>query len=147
VFKFVYDYYLVVVPGNCPRTVKELGGRAIDVARERARLYCLTCAWTARLVAGEVGDFEVTFRVRRRRNRGEGKKAMTVNQARRLQRGDRLTITLPDGSELAATVGDNTARALSGRTQHGELFFIPWDEHQTARVLRRYRRARRGQHG
>jgi hypothetical protein len=65
--KTVRDYYTVTVPGDLADTVTDLAVAAINEARERTRLYCIPAEWTATLIAGEPGDFEVTFRVVRRR--------------------------------------------------------------------------------
>lgn len=65
--KYKYDYYTVSVPGDCYDTREELGQLAIREAEERTKLYCLPCEWTAKLVAGELGDYELSFKVRRKR--------------------------------------------------------------------------------
>ena len=65
----VRDYYTVAVPGDVYDNVEQLGQLAIDEAKGRARLYAVPAAWTATLVSGEVGDYEVTFRVRRVRRK------------------------------------------------------------------------------
>jgi len=65
----VYDYYIIDVPGDCANTIEELGDIAINEARERAKLYCIPCDWCATAISGEVGDFNVRFKVRRRRNK------------------------------------------------------------------------------
>ena len=62
-----YDYYSVDVPGDCADDIATLAGYAINEARERARLYCVPAEWSAQLVCGELGDFNVRFRVRRKR--------------------------------------------------------------------------------
>jgi len=67
--KIVRDYYRVSIPGDCADTIDELGHIAINEARERAKLYCMPADWRATLVRGQLGDFEVTFRVVRYRNR------------------------------------------------------------------------------
>lgn len=73
--KYRYDVYTVTVPGDtndeADRKVwlEEAAGIAINEARERAKLYCMPANWTATLVKGEQGDFEVTFRVVRKRIR------------------------------------------------------------------------------
>lgn len=67
--KYQYDYYTVEVPGDLADTLQELGDHAINEARGRARLYCMPAHWEATHVSGEVGDFTVTFRVCRKRNR------------------------------------------------------------------------------
>jgi hypothetical protein len=67
--RFVYDYYKVSVPGDCDDSIEALADIAINQAREQARLYCIPCAWNAELVSGELGDFECTFKVTRKRNR------------------------------------------------------------------------------
>ena len=64
-----YDYYNIEVPGDCADSIEELGDIAIDEARDRARLYCMPALWTAVLIAGEIGDWTVTFRVCRKRYR------------------------------------------------------------------------------
>jgi hypothetical protein len=66
---FCYDYYEVDVPGECADFMEDLGDIAINEARDRARLYCMPALWTAEPIAGDVGDFTVTFRVRRKRYR------------------------------------------------------------------------------
>ena len=71
--KIVYDYYIVDVPGDCDDTIKGLGQIAIIEARERARLYCMPATWIATHLEGEVGDWNVKFRVCRMRNRVERK--------------------------------------------------------------------------
>lgn len=65
--RFKYDYYDVEVPGDCADSVEELGQVAIAEAVDRTRLYCIPAIWSAVLVAGEVGDFTVQFRVCRKR--------------------------------------------------------------------------------
>lgn len=66
------DNYTVTVPGDVYGTdsdaLERLSDLAINEARERARIYAIPAQWSAKLVAGEVGDFEVTFRVTRKRN-------------------------------------------------------------------------------
>jgi len=68
----VYDYYTVAIPGDvfdCEDALERLADLAIDEARERARLYCIPAEWRATLLSGEVGDWEVKFRVCRKRFR------------------------------------------------------------------------------
>jgi hypothetical protein len=65
----IYDYYIIDVPGDCADTIEELADIAILEARERAKLYCMPCDWRATVIEGEVGCFNVRFKVRRRRNR------------------------------------------------------------------------------
>ena len=62
-----YDYYDVEVPGDCADSIEDLADIAINEARERARLYCIPALWTARLVEGAVGDWQVRFKVSRKR--------------------------------------------------------------------------------
>ena len=64
---YIYDYYTVKVPGDLDDNLHDLADHAIQIARDRAKLYCTPCNWTAWLVSGGIGDFEVTFRVRRTR--------------------------------------------------------------------------------
>jgi hypothetical protein len=71
--KTVTDRYIVKVPGDAGPTMTYLLGLAITEARERARLYCMPCEWTAQRLNGDLGDHEVTFKVTRRRNRKEVK--------------------------------------------------------------------------
>lgn len=68
-WNYVYDYYQVDVPGDCADTIQDLGHVAINEARERTRLFCMPCDWRATKIKGEVGDFNVRFRVVRTRNR------------------------------------------------------------------------------
>lgn len=63
-----YDYYTIGIPGDAFETLKEASDCAIDEARDRASLYCIPCDWCATVISGEIGDYEITFRVRRRRN-------------------------------------------------------------------------------
>ena len=70
--KFTYDYYTIHVPGDMfvgERALESTADVAIDEARERARLYCIPAEWTATLVSGELGDWEMVFKVRRKRMR------------------------------------------------------------------------------
>jgi hypothetical protein len=67
--RFVRNYYTVNVPGDAFGTLEEVTDYAINEARERAKLYCIPCEWTARVVSGELGDFEIEVRVCRKRNR------------------------------------------------------------------------------
>ena len=62
------DYYTVSVPGDVYDTVEELADLAINEARERTRIYAMPAVWAAKLVKGQPGDFEVTFKVTRKRN-------------------------------------------------------------------------------
>ena len=66
---FRYDYYTVDIPGDCADDMATLADYAINEARERATIYAMPALWTARRVSGDVGDFNVQFRVRRMRNR------------------------------------------------------------------------------
>ena len=65
----VYDYYDVVVPGDCYDNLEDAGSMAIDIARERTKIYAMPANWESRLITGKVGDYEITFRVRRVRFR------------------------------------------------------------------------------
>ena len=73
--RFCYDYYDVSVPGDVFDTedpkecLRELGQLAIQEAEQRTKLYCIPAVWTAEHVSGEPGDWEVKFRVCRKRNR------------------------------------------------------------------------------
>ncbi len=66
---FIRNYYRVAVPGDLDDNIESLGQHAIDEARERARLHCMPCNWRATRIKGNVGDFEVIFRVCRTRRR------------------------------------------------------------------------------
>lgn len=70
--KIVRDYYLVKIPGDIGQSLEGLADLAINEARERAKLYCMPAEWQATHIAGELGDFEVIFRVRRKRFKREG---------------------------------------------------------------------------
>lgn len=67
--KYRYDYYQIDIPGDLSDNLEDLANQAIVEAREKAKLYCMPALWTAQHVSGEVGDFNVTFRVCRKRNR------------------------------------------------------------------------------
>lgn len=72
--KLVYDYYTVRVSGDVydldyPSAMEELGQLAIEEARERTRLWCFPALWVAEPIAGELGDYMITFRVRRTRRK------------------------------------------------------------------------------
>jgi hypothetical protein len=71
--KFVRDYYLVQLPGDCADSLDIAAQLAIVEARERARLYCLPCEWQVTHLSGEPGDSEVVFRVRRKRQAKESR--------------------------------------------------------------------------
>jgi hypothetical protein len=66
---FTYDYYVIGVPGDLAESMQELAEQAIAEAREKARLYCMPCEWSAHAISGEVGGMEVRFKVRRKRNK------------------------------------------------------------------------------
>jgi hypothetical protein len=57
------------VPGDCADDIATLADYAINEARERARLYAVPAEWSARVVSGDIGDFNVKFRVRRMRRK------------------------------------------------------------------------------
>ena len=65
----VNDYYLVRIPGDMCNTLTEVCEAAITEAREKTRIYAIPAEWTARVIKGEIGDWEVTVKVRRRRNK------------------------------------------------------------------------------
>lgn len=72
--KLAYDYYTVSVPGDVydpedPASMECLGDLAIEEARNRTKLYCSPALWVAERIKGELGDYEVTFRVRRTRRK------------------------------------------------------------------------------
>lgn len=70
--EYVIDCYKVKVPGDVfseDEALQQLANLAIDTARDRAALYCVPALWTAKLVSGSVGDFEVVFQVTRKRRR------------------------------------------------------------------------------
>ena len=64
-----YDYYIIDVPVDCADTLDALADIAINEARERAKLYCIPCDWSATVISGKGGNSDMRFRVRRRRNR------------------------------------------------------------------------------
>jgi hypothetical protein len=66
--KLQYDYYQVSIPTDLG-DVEDCAHQAIREAEDRARLYCLPCEWTARLISGDAESWNYVFRVRRRRNR------------------------------------------------------------------------------
>ena len=65
--KYKRNYYTVTVPGDLSDNMEDILDQAITEARERARLYCIPAEWTATRVSGELGDFEITVRVCRKR--------------------------------------------------------------------------------
>lgn len=65
----VRDYYEVKLPTDLSDSLDDLSSMAINEAKERARLYCVPAEWSAKLIAGEVGEGEVSFRVCRLRNK------------------------------------------------------------------------------
>jgi hypothetical protein len=64
---FIYDTYKVSVPGDAADSMLVLGNLAIAEARERTKLECTPVEWSAIPIGGEVGDFEVIFKVVRKR--------------------------------------------------------------------------------
>lgn len=67
------DYYTVDIPGDLSDSLEALAEQAITEARERARIWAIPAEWTATRVSGDVGDFNVRFRVCRKRNRTEAR--------------------------------------------------------------------------
>ncbi len=68
--KFVYDVYMIELPGDMADDVKEMGRYAITEAEERATLWTVPAVWTATLVKGEIGvSNTVTFKVVRKRHK------------------------------------------------------------------------------
>lgn len=65
--QFAYDYYTINVPGDLADNLEDLGSHAIYAAKMQSKLYVIPAEWTAERVSGEVGDFEVEFKVRRKR--------------------------------------------------------------------------------
>lgn len=65
----VRDYYTVRLPGDACDSLDDLSSMAINEAKERAKLYCVPAMWTVKVLAGEVGDWEVSLRVCRVRNK------------------------------------------------------------------------------
>jgi len=69
--KTITDYYTIELPGDLFDNAEDFESYAIDVARERARLYVIPCEWQASMVDPEdIGNFEVTVKVKRIRNKG-----------------------------------------------------------------------------
>jgi len=68
----VRDYYTVSLPGDVFDSLEDLSSLAINEAKEKARLYCVPAIWTVKVLAGEVGDHQVSFRVCRVRNKRSG---------------------------------------------------------------------------
>ena len=62
------NYYTVKVPGDCADTIEKLGHIAIAEAEDRTRMYFMPAMWLAHLVSGQLGDWEVKFRVVRYHN-------------------------------------------------------------------------------
>lgn len=67
--RFVYDYYFVDIPGDCSDEMTILAEMAIEEAKDKAKLYCVPAIWTSERISGEIGDFNVRFKVCRKRNR------------------------------------------------------------------------------
>ncbi len=67
--KYVYDYYEISIPGDAFETMEDACDCAINEARDRARLYCMPCMWSAWPIRGEIGSWEIIFKVSRKRNR------------------------------------------------------------------------------
>ena len=63
-----YDYYTVILPGDLFESMEEFKDYAINEAREKAKLYVIPCSWRVKLISGEIGDWEIKFRVCRIRN-------------------------------------------------------------------------------
>lgn len=73
---YVYDYFIVSLPGNLANTLREIGLHAITEAKDRARLHIKPATWIARHISGQPGDFHVTFRVCRKRRASTRKKKL-----------------------------------------------------------------------
>lgn len=75
--QFTYDYYEISIPGDVcdggtmtdEESLEYMADMAINEARENAKLYCIPAEWTAERISGELGDWEVIFKVRRKRFR------------------------------------------------------------------------------
>lgn len=61
-----YDYYTIDVPSDAFVSEADAGHCAINEARDRARIYCMPCDWSATLLSKD--GWTMRFRVRRRRN-------------------------------------------------------------------------------
>lgn len=61
----VVEHFMVTLPGDLCDNLTDLANHAIDEAREMAETFKMPCNWGATLVKGEVGDFEVEFKVTR----------------------------------------------------------------------------------
>jgi hypothetical protein len=68
-----YDYYRLTLPSDLVQLsdwtewAAQMFDRAIDAARDTARLWCVPCEWQAELLEGGPDTFESVFRVRRKR--------------------------------------------------------------------------------
>lgn len=69
--KFIYDRYIVKLPGDMFERIEDYAEQAITEAKERTKLYCVPAEWRAVLISGNNGDHELTFRVTRKRNRSK----------------------------------------------------------------------------
>lgn len=66
---FRYDYYTISLPGDLFLEIEHFKNYAVNQAMEQTKLYCVPAEWSAKLVKGEVGDNEITFKVCRKRNK------------------------------------------------------------------------------
>lgn len=69
------DYYKITLPSDLIQSpdqwLEQMSAIAINEAKESARLYCVPCTWDCHLVSGGPDTWESTFKVRRRRLRGD----------------------------------------------------------------------------
>lgn len=59
-----YNEFTISVPGDAEDSIEALAALAILQADDEAETYHLPCTWEADWESGEVGDNEVTFKVR-----------------------------------------------------------------------------------
>lgn len=65
--KYVYDYYLVDIPGDAFQSYADAQSQAITEARERTRLHCSPCEWWSETISGAIGDNNIVVKVTRKR--------------------------------------------------------------------------------
>lgn len=65
--RFVYDYYVVDVPGDAFDDKQYVMQQAISEARERTKIYAMPASWTAKVLSGEIGSHNIVVKVTRKR--------------------------------------------------------------------------------
>lgn len=62
-----YDYYIITLPGDMFENTNDFLRAAIEEAEAKTKLWVTPCVWTAQIIEGKIGDWEIKIKVRRKR--------------------------------------------------------------------------------